>query len=156
MCHKRKKQGFKCSLQHVGQNFSRLMYICASLQVASFRRKFNEFAAPSCYLLSIVRRARVSRYHIVHRGKGNKGTFNESGYICTEESILSWCISRNSLKSFYTFLITTACVRATSACDVKKGTKLLENAIQRALARCSGTRCEKKGGKRRQGSVYIV
>lgn len=30
---------------------------------------------------------------MVHRGKGNKGTFNESGYICPGESILSWCIS---------------------------------------------------------------
>lgn len=103
-------------------------YESAGMQV--LRRKFNKLCrlAICCHCSS-----RVTRYHMVHCGKENKGTFNESGYICPAESILPWCIPRSSLQVFYTFLITVTCVRrATSACRVKKGIKLLENAVQRA------------------------
>lgn len=90
--------------------------------------------------------SRVTRYHMVHCGKGNKGTFNESGYIYRgwiDTSMVH--TSQLSLQVFHTFLITVTCMRrATSACLIKKGIEPLEKCGRKNV----GTRCKREGGSR--------
>jgi len=112
----------------------RTQSVTRSSRDASSRGKFNKFTVTVLPPAAIVRRA-PTRYHMIRHDDGNKGTFNESGYICSGQSIVPWCTPR----SFPSPLRFSCYGWHERAPRVKKGTKRFRK-MQSREETCRGFR----------------
>jgi len=136
---------FRClSFSHVYRLECTRAFTYANCGMQVPRRKFNKLAALSCYLLPLF--IARTRYHMVHRGKENKGTFNESGYICSAESIFPWCIFRSSLSKSFTFFLLRWHVCAAPRARWKR---------KKAVGKCSPKNASTCGARRKKIERHI-